>query len=205
MNSGTAKQDKRNAILQAASACFGKYGYAKTTLDDIGQAARLNKASLYYYFRNKEAMFMEVVLGEAEEFFSALSSKVAGLDSPEARIQCYLVERLRYYRQVLNLHQLSMEDLRTLEPVFNELYRGVWKRELDFLAGLIRQGAESGHVFTTDPEGIAEILLRTADAVKHDAFAAASIQALDAVDYSSIEQKISHLSTLVLRGIRAPG
>jgi AcrR family transcriptional regulator len=45
---------KKEAILHGAAGCFTKFGYEKTTLDDIGKSAALNKASIYYYFKNKE-------------------------------------------------------------------------------------------------------------------------------------------------------
>ena len=53
---------KKQEILKAASECFARFGYEKTTLDDIGKMVGLNKASLYYYYKNKEDIFAEVVL-----------------------------------------------------------------------------------------------------------------------------------------------
>ena len=61
------KQDKKESILKAANICFSKYGYEKTTMDDIGKLAGLNKASLYYYYKNKESIYCEVVFLEAEK------------------------------------------------------------------------------------------------------------------------------------------
>ncbi|HET6559677.1 MAG TPA: TetR/AcrR family transcriptional regulator, partial [Prolixibacteraceae bacterium] len=52
---GTNKKDaNRESILKTAQEIFSKYGYKKTTLDDIANAVRKGKSSLYYYFTSKE-------------------------------------------------------------------------------------------------------------------------------------------------------
>ncbi len=48
---------RRREILEAAKTCFLKYGYGKTSLDDIAQQAQLSRPLLYRKFANKEAIF----------------------------------------------------------------------------------------------------------------------------------------------------
>ena len=47
------KELVREKILRAAQGVFEKIGPEKTTLEDLGRAAGMNKTSLYYYFTNK--------------------------------------------------------------------------------------------------------------------------------------------------------
>ena len=47
---GNKKDSNRESILKIAREIFSKYGYKKTTLDDIANAVRKGKSSLYYYF-----------------------------------------------------------------------------------------------------------------------------------------------------------
>ena len=42
----------RGSIMSAASVLFEKYGYEKTSMDEIASASRKAKATIYYYFRN---------------------------------------------------------------------------------------------------------------------------------------------------------
>ena len=46
--------DMRNTIINSASDVFEKFGFKKTTVDDIAQALRKGKSSIYYYFKSKE-------------------------------------------------------------------------------------------------------------------------------------------------------
>lgn len=56
------KQQRRNDIIKAAENVFFAKGYDNVTMDEIANKAEVNKALLYYYFKNKEALFSAVNL-----------------------------------------------------------------------------------------------------------------------------------------------
>ena len=53
----TAADGKREAILGAALELFGRYGYRRTSIDDIARRAGVAKGTVYLYVENKEALF----------------------------------------------------------------------------------------------------------------------------------------------------
>jgi AcrR family transcriptional regulator len=53
---------RRAGILEAAKGVFLRYGFKKTSMDDLARAAGLSRQGLYLYFATKEALFKEVVL-----------------------------------------------------------------------------------------------------------------------------------------------
>ena len=71
---GTRHQPEasRSAILQAALIEFAQQGLAGARMDTIAGAAKVNKALLYYYFRDKEALYDAVL----DEFFVRLLARV---------------------------------------------------------------------------------------------------------------------------------
>ena len=71
---GTRRQPaaSRRAILRAALAAFAREGLAGARMDAIAAAAKVNKALLYYYFRDKEALYDAVL----DDFFVRLLSRV---------------------------------------------------------------------------------------------------------------------------------
>ena len=71
-----SKEDKKLQVLKAASDCFGCYGQEKNTLDNIGKLVGLNKASLYYYFKNKESIFCDVIFRQVDIYLEQLQKKV---------------------------------------------------------------------------------------------------------------------------------
>jgi TetR/AcrR family transcriptional regulator len=65
-------EESRAAILTAAVAEFAEHGIAGARTDAIAQAAHVNKALLYYYFKDKDALY-EAVL---DHVFSGLRARV---------------------------------------------------------------------------------------------------------------------------------
>ena len=53
---------RRRAIVTAAAGVFLRYGFNKTSMDDLARAAGLSRQGLYLHFPTKEAIFKEAVL-----------------------------------------------------------------------------------------------------------------------------------------------
>jgi AcrR family transcriptional regulator len=69
--------EKKAQIVEAAEQLFHRYGYAKTSLDDIARDAGLGKGTIYYYFNSKEDIFFEVAQHHSEEFYAKLKKILA--------------------------------------------------------------------------------------------------------------------------------
>jgi TetR/AcrR family transcriptional repressor of mexJK operon len=54
------------AIREAAAALFLEKGYQGTSMDDVAAAAQISKQTIYTHFANKEELFADLVLGNAE-------------------------------------------------------------------------------------------------------------------------------------------
>src|SRR4030088_1625895 len=52
---------KPNAIVLAGLQLFTQYGYRKTSIDDIAQAAQVAKRTVYLHFENKAAVFLAIL------------------------------------------------------------------------------------------------------------------------------------------------
>src|SRR2546429_3722910 len=64
-------EESRTAILQAAVREFAREGIAGARTDAIARAAKVNKALLYYYYRDKDALYgaaLDHVFQERNEF-----------------------------------------------------------------------------------------------------------------------------------------
>lgn len=56
---------RRQQILKGARHCFARYGFSGTTVEALERACGVTRATLFKYFRNKEAMLEAVVAAEA--------------------------------------------------------------------------------------------------------------------------------------------
>ncbi len=56
----------RERVLDAAESCLQRFGLAKTTIEDVAQASRLSRATIYREFGNRDALLLAVAVRDAE-------------------------------------------------------------------------------------------------------------------------------------------
>jgi len=112
IDNGANKKDlNRETILQIAQEIFSKYGYKKTTLDDIANAVRKGKSSLYYYFNSKEDLFQAVIAKEVDILKQALERVVFRSMDPEEKLREYILTKLATFRDLSNLYNALENDV----------------------------------------------------------------------------------------------
>jgi len=123
----------RDSILSVATRLFSRFGFHKTSMDEIAKIARKAKGSLYYHFASKEELFKEVVSMEMVNLKNQLSIIVGNPDlSATLKIKQYLSKRMEVVNTAANYN--FIDDLRT------EL--DTWEKEN--LKKIIVQGVDIG-------------------------------------------------------------
>jgi AcrR family transcriptional regulator len=108
---GTKKDLNREAILKIAQEIFSKYGYKKTTLDDIANAVRKGKSSLYYYFKSKEDLFQAVIMKEVELLARELDKVVNRNTDPIDKLRDYMLTKITTFRNLANFYNALENDV----------------------------------------------------------------------------------------------
>lgn len=108
---GTKKDYNRENILKIAQDIFSKYGYKKTTLDDIANAVRKGKSSLYYYFKSKEDLFQAVIMKEVEVLARELDKEVNRNTDPVDKLRDYLLTKITTFRNLANFYNALENDV----------------------------------------------------------------------------------------------
>lgn len=75
------KIDVKEKIVNAALMTFSKYGYDRTRMDDVAEAAKVSKGRLYLYFKNKEELFYAISERNIAELKQQLSTLFAGKEN----------------------------------------------------------------------------------------------------------------------------
>ena len=77
----------REELLAGATELFTRKGYASTTVREIVTAAGVTKPVLYYYFRNKEGIYLELIRQPFARFDALLDAfQRRGKEPPSKRI-----------------------------------------------------------------------------------------------------------------------
>lgn len=82
------KEQRRNSIVDAAERLFSTRGYDRVTMEDVASEAKLAKGTLYLYFKNKQELYVAVVIRGAvimdEMIAKAMSAEKKGLSKTYA-------------------------------------------------------------------------------------------------------------------------
>lgn len=104
------QDDVRQALLDAARSIFARYGYNKTTVDEIAKAARKGKSTFYYYYKSKEEIFKDVIDKEAQIFRMKLIESISTSTDPVTKIKNYIVTRLGYFKNLVNFYSVLKNE-----------------------------------------------------------------------------------------------
>lgn len=67
VDAGTAGTDRRLAVMSSALVTFARFGYRKTSMDQVAQAANISRPGLYFLFASKEELFRAAVTQTLEQ------------------------------------------------------------------------------------------------------------------------------------------
>ncbi|HSB04196.1 MAG TPA: TetR/AcrR family transcriptional regulator [Thermodesulfobacteriota bacterium] len=95
----------RERLLKVATELFARKGYSATATREIVDAARVTKPVLYYYFRSKEGLYLELIQRAFKEFENVVDTSIMGSGSTEQKI-------LRLCDQVFDLVLKKIEVVR---------------------------------------------------------------------------------------------
>lgn len=131
--------NKIDAILSAAQKKFGQYGLAKTTMNDIANELGMGKASLYYYFSCKEALFEAVIQKEQDEFLTYVSKILDSESTAESLFKLFIKRRQVFFEKCINLSQLKYDSL-TSTPLACKLIGDFYKKEEEIVQAILKLG-----------------------------------------------------------------
>jgi AcrR family transcriptional regulator len=140
------KKDVKRQIIESATNYFSKYGFHKTTMDEIAKNIHKAKGVLYYYFKSKEELFNEVLKQELDKLKAALLTIVQSNNNSLTILTDYILTRYKLLNMADNYHE-------TLKADFFEKYHFVKNVRDDFerfeqiqLTAIIEKGNEEGYL-----------------------------------------------------------
>ncbi|WP_247700476.1 TetR/AcrR family transcriptional regulator [Streptomyces sp. BBFR25] len=89
MNSPDA--DRRSVVLESAMATFARFGYRKTSMDEVARAAHISRPGLYFLFSSKETLFRAAVTQALDRDITAVEQILAdsGRPLPERLVEAF--------------------------------------------------------------------------------------------------------------------
>jgi AcrR family transcriptional regulator len=154
------KDEVRTQIVRIARKIFTRYGFRKTTMEEIASATRKGKSSIYYYFNSKEDIFRAVVEKEAMELKTSLDRTIHTDKSPVEKLKAYILFRLHHVRTVENFYAALNEEYLSHMDFILEIRRRFDHQELEVVRSILEEGMRDG-IFQINSSEIGAIAIST--------------------------------------------
>jgi TetR/AcrR family transcriptional regulator len=155
MGSRGRPEQSRAAILRAAGREFAANGIAGARTDAIAREARVNKALIYYYFKDKETLYGAVLdhafLGMRAIVFQALDSDLPPQQKLTAYIGAYFdfIASNQIYPKLMQREMMRVKEGNSthIDRLVETYFKPVYRR----LGDLLAQGIAQGEFRKVDP------------------------------------------------------
>lgn len=153
--------DQEHIILEVAKGLFTRRGFSNVAMRDICRAANVTAPTVYYYFKNKEALFDAVVRESVSmtQFVTLMKDECRKAREPKSQIRTFVRTYLSSFpKDRLNVGFYVRNSTR-LDSVGRKTLQSGLGRIQSLLTSVIRKGIASREFRETDPRMAAECLL----------------------------------------------
>jgi len=168
-NSGTLGKDpdteaRKRRFYQAAEPLFTRFGYRKTTVEDICHAAGASKRSFYDLFHDKADLFLHMMFAISEKEVLRWKEKLPAELSPTRKLDSFIELYVSHiashpiWRDTFN----NPDVLRAMGAMMGEIY---FSPIVLTLGEILGAGIKSGDFRGIDPEKTLWIILSLLDSV----------------------------------------
>ena len=155
MGSRGQPEESRAAILRAAAQEFAEHGIAGARTDEIAREARVNKALIYYYFKDKETLYGAVLddafSGLKTTVFRVLDSELPTREKMMAYAGAYFdfVASNQLYPRLMQREMMRVREGQSphIDKVIKNYIQPIFRR----VAELIQKGTAEGEFRAVNP------------------------------------------------------
>jgi len=142
----TDKQENiKDHIITIATQIFSKFGFRKTTINDIAEEMGKGKSSIYYYFKSKEEIYKEVIQREAELFKKEVYNNVINTSqNPKDKLRNYVLKRMKFLKELVNFNEALRNDYLKSLPFIEKLRERYDHEEFEAVKGIFDEGIDKG-------------------------------------------------------------
>ena len=155
------KENRREDIYSAAVSCFIDKGYYKASMDMIAERAQMTKRGLYYHFKSKDQLFIELFHYMNKKYYAQIPSYATQINDPEERMMHFvkiankvLIENTDFLKFT---HEFMSIGLR--KPAIRHVMTSYYNDQVEKVRKTIDSGIMSGKFIPVDSEEMARAIV----------------------------------------------
>jgi AcrR family transcriptional regulator len=187
----------RDRILDAAERLLARYGYQKTTMDDLAREAGIGKRTIYLHFASKE----EVALSSIDRIVDRLTERLRAVAAsdlpPDRRVREMLLLRVLFrFDSVHDYHHNFDDRFSALRPAYLARRQRYFDAEAAVFVEVLREGRDAGLFACDDARAAAQTLLLATNALLPS-----NLSVRELGKRSEVEAKTARIADLLLTGL----
>lgn len=190
---GSERNDVRETIITVAQNVFSRFGFRKTTMDEIAEASRKAKSSVYHYFKSKEEIFNIIVERESVEVRAEILRALDQAHTPEEKIRTYVLIRMREIHRLVNYYSAIKDEYLDHYPFIEKIREAHDKEEVQRIKGILQEGVDKGVFAINDIDSLSYVFVVALKGLEHEW--------VRVKDFAEIEKTINSLTNHLLYGI----
>lgn len=161
------KEERRREILMAALKAFSEKGYHATSVNDLVTASGLSKGTLYWYFKNKQAIFLamiDMIFQDIGVYFEQSLANAQDLPPPE-RLRHVLTGMNEIGEEMLSFAGLYADFFTRAwqDPEVQENLANHYQHFIEIVAPVIQAGIDEGYFRQVDVMATTRTILGAID------------------------------------------
>lgn len=184
----------KDVILDATDRLMARWGFRKMTIDDIAREAGVSRRTVYVHFKNKEDVGLSSIGRVVELVHSELESILDSPDlSPHNKLHRMLIRRVMGRVEQIQDYKESLDELfEIVRPAYMARRKEFFDREIKLIGRALEP-------FEEDLATAESLMLAT------NAFLPYSLSVRELGDRALVEQRLTTMVDLMLRGIVSKG
>jgi TetR/AcrR family transcriptional regulator len=155
----TAKPARTERILAAATRLFGERPYHEVRMEDVAAAASVSKGGVYLHFKDKEDLYVALILDGMERLHQSVQAAIASRREPEDKLSAVIGEGVRFIQQAPYFLELAQRMDVSHSAAQTAAVQTSRLHFLNLLVGILQELNASGRWAAPDPELAAMALM----------------------------------------------
>ncbi len=197
----TSPPTTRDAILDAAGTLLGRFGYHKTTMDDLAREAGVARRTLYLHFKSKDEIFLERIDRVVARLLDELRGIARTSVPVEERLKRMLLTRVMFRFDTVRGYAQSLDEIfQALRQPYLQRREGYFTAEAALFAAVLEEGVANGELSAMDAHETARSLIAATSSLMPYALSPRELGSR-----REVERITARIADIVVAGLRTPG
>ena len=162
------REEKYQAILDAATTAFAEYGYFSCQVSKIAKLAGIADGTIYLYFKNKEDILVSLFTERMGQFINEIRQATEKYGTTQERLLCIIRTHLRYMQENRSLAIVTQIELRQSNPEIREAISGPLREYFHLIEQVLTEGVKKEEIILADIKVARQMFFGTLDAMISD-------------------------------------